>query len=244
MVSTFTLSGVLLGSDNLPLRSRKVVATPRPANVIIVSGQSVSLDSSAYTDASGAFTMIVIKNAGTVYSIQTKPERRLPAGIELRCDDWPASSVLTLDQLPRAIPPGVILGQTVEELTATLQAYIDANTQIGIPFSDTRVTLTVGVGDMGYPNATGRAMSIVGVMAHAGISPTGASLILNVRNNGTSIFTNPAHRPTILTGTSNGAASVIDHGAYAPGDVLTVDIDQVGSTAPGGHLTVNVVMQG
>jgi hypothetical protein len=37
---------------------------------------------------------------------------------------------------------------------------------------------------------------------------------------------------------------VVDSPVFASGDVLTVDIDQVGSIVAGGHLTVTVVVQG
>lgn len=244
MVDTVVVNGILLAADNTPLRQRRVTATPRPQNFILVSGEAVSLISEDFTDVDGFFSLIIIKAAGTIYSIQTRPERRLPDGIELRSDDWSIGAVIDLDDLPRAISPGQIPGQTVEELMVTLQNYINANTQIGVPFSDTRAALTVGAGSMGYPNGSGRSLTIVGVGVHAGIAPTGASLILNVRKNGVSIFTDPSHRPAILAGTVTAVTSLIDIAGFAPGDVLTVDIDQVGSVVPGGHLTVNVVVQG
>ena len=245
MPDILTVTGTLLDHEDIPLGGRRVVATPRPSLTVLIGGETVALLADAWTDALGRFTLTCVKAPGTIYAVQTKPERRLPSSLELRCDDWPAGSVVLLSDLPFAIPPGVIPGETVAELKAELQAYITANTRIGIPFSDTRLALTTGLGDMRYPNETGRTLHIVTVGLDVMTAPTGADLIVNVRNNGTPIFTDP-HRPRIVAGTSSTGPipATIDSPVFAPGDVLTVDIDQIGSGVAGGHLTVTVVVQG
>ena len=69
-------------------------------------------------------------------------------------------------------------------------------------------------------------------------APTGAALIVDVNNNGTTIVTADG-RPRILAGTTTQA--VVREFTTAPllarGDYLSFDIDQVGSTVAGGSNT-------
>lgn len=87
-----------------------------------------------------------------------------------------------------------------------------------------------------------RASTIVSAWASVGTAPTGASLIVDVNHNGTTIFTTQSERPTIAasgfydeSGTPDGDVTV------AAGEYATVDIDQVGSTIAGADLTVGIV---
>jgi hypothetical protein len=61
-----------------------------------------------------------------------------------------------------------------------------------------------------------------------------------VKKNGTTIFTNPAHRPTITVGTNTALASAIDVSSLSAGDYITVDITQIGSSTAGSDLTVTL----
>lgn len=83
------------------------------------------------------------------------------------------------------------------------------------------------------------AVTILGVTAAVGTAPTGASLIMDVSKNGTTIFTTQGNRPTIAAG-ANATASepTPDVTSMAAGDYLTVDIDQIGSTVAGSDLSV------
>jgi len=64
----------------------------------------------------------------------------------------------------------------------------------------------------------------------AAASGGGTTTILDLRNNGTSVWTNPASRPT-LTGASSGkfVSGPIDRSAVKPGDVLTLVMVQAGN---------------
>lgn len=80
-------------------------------------------------------------------------------------------------------------------------------------------------------------VTILGVSAAVGTAPTGSAIILDVNKNGTTIFTNPANRPTIPDGLNSTAIEAVpDVTAMTPADYLTVDRDQVGSTTPGSDL--------
>lgn len=78
------------------------------------------------------------------------------------------------------------------------------------------------------------------IRAAVNTAPTGASLIVDVNKNGTTIYTTQSARPTIaasgFTATGNSPAIT----TFAAGDYMTVDVDQVGSTVAGSDLTVTV----
>lgn len=99
------------------------------------------------------------------------------------------------------------------------------------------LTVSPGTGRFRFPfNAT-----ILGVTAAVDTAPTGASLIVDVHKNGTTIFTNQANRPTIaISGFATTTEPTPDVTAMAVGDYLTVDVDQVGSTIAGADLTIFV----
>lgn len=85
--------------------------------------------------------------------------------------------------------------------------------------------------------------TIVGTRLMAGTAPTGASLIVDVNKNGTTIYTTQGNRPTIADGANaGGPGSAPDVTALVAGDYLTVDIDQIGSSVAGADLTVSVIV--
>lgn len=86
------------------------------------------------------------------------------------------------------------------------------------------------------------AWTITQVRASVGTAPTGASLIVDVNKNGTTIFTTQSNRPTIAASGFTDLADAINVSALADGDYLTVDTDQVGSSVAGSNLTVQVWM--
>lgn len=80
-------------------------------------------------------------------------------------------------------------------------------------------------------------------LAAVHVAPSGADLIVDVNVNGTSIFPSPANRPTIPDGLNVSPVSQI--GVSIPAlSYVTVDVDQVGSTIPGGDVTVMVACLG
>ena len=115
------------------------------------------------------------------------------------------------------------------QLPATMQTYT---------FSSTG-SLTVETGMHRLYNNRATAWTIQGVRASVGTAPTGSSLIVDIKANGTTIFTTQANRPTIAVGTqTSGFVTNMDVTAVAAGAYVTVDIAQVGSTIPGADLTV------
>ena len=84
-------------------------------------------------------------------------------------------------------------------------------------------------------------ITIILVKVYADTAPTGATLIVDVNKNGTTIFTTQANRPTIADGGNADDSGTPDVTAAAAGDRLSYDIDQIGSGDAGGnHLTVTL----
>jgi hypothetical protein len=98
--------------------------------------------------------------------------------------------------------------------------------------------LSVGAGGARY--YFNRAVTITNVRASVGTAPTTQSIIVDVNKNGTTIFTTQGNRPTIAAGANTDATSTPDVTAFAAGDYMTVDVDQVGTGTVGADLTVQV----
>lgn len=107
-------------------------------------------------------------------------------------------------------------------------------------FSNTG-TLGVAGGTHRLYNDSGSTWAIQGVRASVGTASTGASILVDVNVNGTTIFTNQGNRPTIAVSTNtSGKVTNMDITTVASGAYLTVDIDQTGSIIAGSNLTVQV----
>jgi hypothetical protein len=119
-----------------------------------------------------------------------------------------------------------------------------------LPISSDQFTLTiagslaVGSGALRFYNSLGRTVTLTKVLISVGTAPFGAysadGVLIDVHMNGTTIFTNQAHRPLILSEEYTGVASKIDIDTLHDGDYLTLDIDHVGSSVAGSDLTVMV----
>ena len=101
--------------------------------------------------------------------------------------------------------------------------------------------IVVGAGTFRLYNDMGATWTINGVRASVGTAPAGASIIVDINKNGTTIFTTQGNRPTIaIAGNTSGNVTNMDVTTVAAGDYLTVDIDQIGSTTAGADLTVQI----
>ena len=103
-------------------------------------------------------------------------------------------------------------------------------------------TLAAGASPQRIPNVTGGSLSILSVRLDVATPPTGQALVVDVNKNGVTIFTTQANRPQVAAGASSGSSSNIDVTAWADGEYLHFDIDQVGSGTAGADLTVTVVV--
>lgn len=103
--------------------------------------------------------------------------------------------------------------------------------------------LSVYAGDFRWYNDTGRTLTVGRARASVGTAPTGAAVVVDVLQNGSTIFTTGGNRPTVAAGAYTGVnAGAPDTATLPAGAYLTVSIAQVGSSVPGADLTVTVVM--
>jgi hypothetical protein len=101
------------------------------------------------------------------------------------------------------------------------------------------LTVAVGAGKFYVP----RAATILGVAMAVGTVPTGTTILCDVNKNGTTVFTTQGNRPSIAISASKVAVMAVpDVTALAAGDLLSVDVDQVGSSFAGADLTVVVLL--
>lgn len=82
--------------------------------------------------------------------------------------------------------------------------------------------------------------TIVAVKAYVNTAPTGASLIVDVNKNGTTIYGTQGNRPTVAAAANAATVGAHSVTTYAVNDVLSVDVDQIGSTVAGSDLVVVV----
>jgi hypothetical protein len=87
------------------------------------------------------------------------------------------------------------------------------------------------------------SLTITEVRALVGTAPVGADLIVDVNKNGTTIFTTQGNRPTIADGNTSDTSGTPDVTALAVGDVLSIDVDQIGSGTAGADLSVTVICE-
>ncbi len=115
------------------------------------------------------------------------------------------------------------------------------DTGLLFPFSRSG-TLATTTGTFRIYNDTGSTLTIKAVRASVGTAPTGASVIVDVNKDGTTIFTTQSNRPTIAaSGNTSGKVTNMDVTTIADGSYFTVDIDQVGSTVAGSDLVVQIL---
>jgi lipopolysaccharide export system protein LptA len=89
----------------------------------------------------------------------------------------------------------------------------------------------------------GGTFTIQTVAVMVNTAPTGASLIVDVNKNGTTIYGTQSNRPTIAASGTSATVGAHSVTSVTDGDYLTVDVDQIGSTVPGSDLTVVVRLQ-
>lgn len=111
-----------------------------------------------------------------------------------------------------------------------------AEAEVPIVFNRNSV-IAVTTGTVGYPvpyNCT-----VLGVRGYMGTAPVGAAAIFDVNRNGVTIFGTQALRPQAAAGSNTVAETTgMTVTSLTAGDVLTVDVDQVGSTTAGSDLTL------
>lgn len=85
-----------------------------------------------------------------------------------------------------------------------------------------------------------RVLAVTVALAEA---PTVTAAIFDVNCNGTTIFTTQANRPQVQPGELTAISGPPDSADLTAGDLLTFDIDQIGSGQPGDTLVLSVWLE-
>lgn len=127
-------------------------------------------------------------------------------------------------------------------LITAIGADIKTLSVMQVPFSSAG-SLIVKTGTQGWTNRTGRTLTFTEVYLEVGTAPTGAALIVDVKKNGSTIWSTTGNRAQIAASATSGSSTTFNTTTMANGDRLTFDVVQVGSTVAGADLTLSVVMK-
>jgi len=83
-----------------------------------------------------------------------------------------------------------------------------------------------------------RAGTITRCTIYAKTGPTGAALICDINVNGTTIWSTQGNRIQIAAGSQSGVQTSFNTTSLVQGDLITIDIDQIGSSVAGKDITV------
>lgn len=109
-----------------------------------------------------------------------------------------------------------------------------------IACSDETTALTTGTAKVTFRMPC--AVTLTGVRASVTTAPTGAALIADINEGGTTILsTKLSIDATEKTSTTAASAAVISDTALADDAEITIDIDQIGSTVAGAGLKVTLI---
>lgn len=84
------------------------------------------------------------------------------------------------------------------------------------------------------------AITVSEVRLSVDVAPVGSDLIVDIHKNGVTMFTTQANRPTITAGNTSATSAAPDITSIDVGDLITIEIDQVGSSVAGSNLAATV----
>lgn len=113
--------------------------------------------------------------------------------------------------------------------------------EIQLAASDETSDLTTGTGKLTF--RAPHAMTLTEVRASVTTAPTGAAIIVDIHDGGTSIMTTDklSIDATEKTSTTAATAAVLTDTAIADDAEITIDIDQIGSTIAGAGLKITLI---
>ena len=133
-------------------------------------------------------------------------------------------------------------GATNVRITNIENTYITGTTTSATFILGNGVPITLGANKTNVLYIPNKG-KIVKALAYAKTPPTGANAIFDINVNGVSIWnTTQVNRLEILAGNTTGSQTSFDTVNVNAQDVLTIDIDQIGSIVAGQNITVQLFM--
>ena len=132
-------------------------------------------------------------------------------------------------------------GRTDEEINTAINAIIDDLATTGVKTLSFYIDDTLEVEESAMSIIAPQNLTITEIKVAVSTAPTGANLVVDVNKNGTTVYTTQDNRPTVTAGDTSATATDPDVTSISAGDVISIDIDQIGSTVAGANLSVAVI---
>jgi hypothetical protein len=132
---------------------------------------------------------------------------------------------------------GVTITNGTDDITIAASGAINTNTRLFTFVLHRGENATTGLNKTNKL-IVDKAYTINKAYAYATTAPTGAALIFDINLNGSTIWSTQANRLQIAAGANSGTQTSFNSTALVENDILSIDIDQIGSTLPGADITV------
>ena len=244
------ISGVAVVSGDVRLSDERTPIDESVTNAKVASGAAIELSKlatgplpSGITIASTNITDGAIVDAdindSAAIALTKLASGTLPSGIAI-ASGTDASTNLSYDDSTRVLSSSTGSSATlplVTSSTAGLMRPVDLGDVIVLACSDETTDLATGTAKVTFRMPWGATLTDVRLSVNT--APTGSALIVDVNEGGASVFgTLPQIDDGGTTSVGSVVAPVISDSALAADAEITVDIDQVGSSAAGKGLKV------
>jgi len=226
--ATGLISGCAVTAQGTPNMSVAVAA-----GVVQVAGVVVTVATGNVTITAAHGTLarfdLVVVNASAVKSVVAGTASTNPVFPAI-----PASSVpLAAVYVPAAI---TAIGSTQIVQKSAPAFFLPHNLELKLESWAVSGLVAVATGTHGVTAEF--PVTLTRTRVRVNTAPTGAGIRVDVNRNGTSVFASTATQPTIAAAGTTALVTAYSNGALVAGDVLTVDVDTIGSTYAGADLVV------
>jgi len=139
-----------------------------------------------------------------------------------------------------SVPNSFAPNTTIE--SAKVNENFDTVTDAILPTFVFTFTGTLSIGTNVTPALiVNNALTINKAYAYVKTVPTGAAILIDININATSIWnSDQGNRLTVAASAQTGSQTIFDTTALQEGDIITIDIDTIGSSVAGSDLTVEL----
>ena len=162
------------------------------------------------------------------------------APVSLDNKSEPTTEFKDSGELYRENIPRPYLNYQLNLIDEWIQHFDTAGTSILLTVGDETSNLTTGTGKLTFRMPYG--FTLTEVRASVNTAPTGSTIIIDVNEDGTTVFsTNLTIDATEKTSTTAAIPAVISDATLADDSEITIDIDQIGSTIAGVGLKIVLI---